>query len=380
MNDDFNYSSDEENNDDSNFSQEDIDLSEKQEPSSGENNNSDSPSGKSPTEDNKNEDKPSGDEKLSRPKRLSKEFLQREYVELGKSKEQIAQEQGLTLGQVNYDIFILGVNKGMRQGFSKKPLSKEVLTDMYLRQKLTVVEMARQLSNSEDGKVSTSRIIKTLTKWGIKKYRDGVWQPPMPKEELRSLYEDEELTLEDLMIRFGVSLKVIKKSLKYYEITVRKGPKPTSAAIGAKKRVLGQKINRLQKERGELDNRERTIRRPPPCSEETKGKIREKAIMRKPPEHQISEPQKKARKILTKLGVDFMEEYPIAGIGRFDFFLKDFSTILEVDGRYWHSLPDNMEKDRAKEAGAAKAGYKVFRIWEDHVCEEKIEEVLNCMR
>ena len=56
------------------------------------------------------------------------------------------------------------------------------------------------------------------------------------------------------------------------------------------------------------------------------------------------------------------------GIGRFVVdFLLDACVVVEADGDYWHSLPQNIARDAAKDAFLRDAGYKVWRFTESEI-------------
>ncbi len=50
---------------------------------------------------------------------------------------------------------------------------------------------------------------------------------------------------------------------------------------------------------------------------------------------------------LNLLGIEFENQYPV-DMYSFDFFLPKYNCLLEVNGEYWHSLPENRPKDAAK--------------------------------
>ena len=50
-----------------------------------------------------------------------------------------------------------------------------------------------------------------------------------------------------------------------------------------------------------------------------------------------------------------------------DFLLEQFRVIIEVQGEYWHSLPDQAEHDAYKFACYEYAGYTVYWFWESDI-------------
>lgn len=66
---------------------------------------------------------------------------------------------------------------------------------------------------------------------------------------------------------------------------------------------------------------------------------------------------------LDRLGIEYRAQAPIAGFV-VDALLPETATAIEVDGAYWHSLPENIERDRRKDAGLRERGLRVVRISE----------------
>lgn len=67
---------------------------------------------------------------------------------------------------------------------------------------------------------------------------------------------------------------------------------------------------------------------------------------------------------LDSRGIVYRQQVPLVG------FVADFvvgSTVIEVDGSYWHSLPVVVERDRRKDAAYASAGFDVIRLPEEAV-------------
>jgi very-short-patch-repair endonuclease len=67
----------------------------------------------------------------------------------------------------------------------------------------------------------------------------------------------------------------------------------------------------------------------------------------------------------------FLQEWRYVGDGKVfiagfvpDFIHKEEDWIIELNGDYWHSFPENREKDERKKEKYEKCGYKVLEIWE----------------
>lgn len=83
-------------------------------------------------------------------------------------------------------------------------------------------------------------------------------------------------------------------------------------------------------------------------------------------------PEKIMREFLDKVGAEYKQEYKI---GRYwaDFYLPEYNMVIEVDGDYWHSLPDVKEKDTRKDKYLKSKGINVMHIKE---CELKTGDVI----
>lgn len=85
-----------------------------------------------------------------------------------------------------------------------------------------------------------------------------------------------------------------------------------------------------------------------------------------------TQPEKDVQKTLEQLKVDYVSQVTI---GRYlvDFLLPDKQIVIEVDGDYWHSLPESQKRDAQKDKYLSRSGYTVVRITET---ETKQSEML----
>lgn len=97
-----------------------------------------------------------------------------------------------------------------------------------------------------------------------------------------------------------------------------------------------------------------------------------------------SRPEHVLRAELDKRGIAYLHNVSLEGIGVPDLVFPDHRLIVEVDGEYWHSLKENAERDRRKDAAYQSAGYVVLRFWakgevlaDPSGCADKIINVLN---
>lgn len=66
--------------------------------------------------------------------------------------------------------------------------------------------------------------------------------------------------------------------------------------------------------------------------------------------------------------IDFVYQFQIRkNWHRYDFLIKNTSIIVEMDGDFWHSLPEHVERDKKFDNTAVRHGYSVVRIRESDV-------------
>ncbi len=93
--------------------------------------------------------------------------------------------------------------------------------------------------------------------------------------------------------------------------------------------------------------------------------------------------EKKVRQILESLGIEFVQEKKMAGIGIIDFFCPQQSVCIEADGEWWHSRPWAIAKDKFKDKKIGELGFVLLRLPEREIdeqidlVEEKIIGVLG---
>lgn len=136
-------------------------------------------------------------------------------------------------------------------------------------------------------------------------------------------------------------------------------------------------------------------------TEETKQKIRLKAIGRKPTEETIeklrykrslttlpqkdTKPERMMQIALSLNGIKFEKHKPIK-IGKhwhqIDIFIEP-NLCVEVDGDYWHKRPENALRDIRVNHQLSLLGYLVIRLWESDIkkqpqtCAENIIKMIK---
>jgi very-short-patch-repair endonuclease len=57
----------------------------------------------------------------------------------------------------------------------------------------------------------------------------------------------------------------------------------------------------------------------------------------------------------------------------YDFYLPEKNILIECDGDYWHSLPENVENDLFKDELAKKQNFKLIRFPEYIIKSDSFE-------
>jgi very-short-patch-repair endonuclease len=91
--------------------------------------------------------------------------------------------------------------------------------------------------------------------------------------------------------------------------------------------------------------------------------------------------EKRVKAILIELGYEYKQYYWLNKSGwnpkEYDFYIKELNLLIEVDGTYWHSLPENVENDKYKNQLADEMNYKLVRIPETNINLEYIKKALE---
>jgi len=98
-------------------------------------------------------------------------------------------------------------------------------------------------------------------------------------------------------------------------------------------------------------------------------------------ENQTNKPSKlelEFKSMLKKLKIKHIVQYRVNGYC-YDFFIKDTSILIEVDGDFWHCNPQfykeplyevqkhNMKHDQIKNKNATESNYTLLRFWEHDI-------------
>ena len=80
---------------------------------------------------------------------------------------------------------------------------------------------------------------------------------------------------------------------------------------------------------------------------------------------------------LDNYGVDYQKQAPLFNMFVVDAFFPDQKLILEIFGDYWHIQPRTVSKDAWKRKFLQNRGYKIEEIWEHEIKQNGAEPVLN---
>lgn len=101
--------------------------------------------------------------------------------------------------------------------------------------------------------------------------------------------------------------------------------------------------------------------------------------------------EKTFSKLLDKAGIKWINQFKI-GRKRYDFYLPDSDTIIEVDGDYWHGnvITENyidrpfkkkiFKNDALKNIMAENAGFRLIRIWETDIKTMTVSQLRELLK
>jgi very-short-patch-repair endonuclease len=85
--------------------------------------------------------------------------------------------------------------------------------------------------------------------------------------------------------------------------------------------------------------------------------------------NRYTKPELEMAEVLNNMGIVYQDQYRV-DTRWYDFYLPEQNILLEVDGRYWHTTPDGLKRDKIKNRLAKKMGYRLVRVWEDEINRE----------
>ena len=132
----------------------------------------------------------------------------------------IATEVGMHHREVWRQLDAAGVARRPR-GTSGVVLSRSALERLYIKEQLSVAEVARRFE------VSTEAVIRNLRSYGLPRRNR---RAPLERDMLRHLYVDERLGVRAVAARLGVSPDKVRADLARYRIPIRPPGRPGRSA------------------------------------------------------------------------------------------------------------------------------------------------------
>lgn len=214
---------------------------------------------------------------------------------------------------------------------------KELLRDMYLVQNLPISVISKHFNTSD------ATVAATMRRFGIPvKLKNGKYEkttPSQPKHVLEQLYINQQLSTHEIAKLLGYRHHgQVVEEMKYYNID-RRSYKDAGALLYEK-----------HPEKRDL-HREQFY-----------------AGITGPKSSNITSLERKFMDWAVTNGVDFEYQFQIRkNWHRYDFLIVNTNIIVEMDGDFWHSLPEHVERDRKYDDTAHSHGYTVVRIRESDV-------------
>lgn len=84
--------------------------------------------------------------------------------------------------------------------------------------------------------------------------------------------------------------------------------------------------------------------------------------------------------------IPFLTHQPLLNKYQSDILICEFMVDVEADGVYWHNYPYGTAKDKIRDNEVTKAGYTVFRFWENDIlsdvkkCIDAVEDYIKLQK
>jgi len=101
-------------------------------------------------------------------------------------------------------------------------------------------------------------------------------------------------------------------------------------------------------------------------TQETKDKLRVARLKQKILQIDTSI-ELKVKAYLEDKGIEFIHPFNFGNMYQCDFYIPTINLIVECDGTYWHSRPDAIKRDIAKDKYAKELGFKMLRLTEQQI-------------
>lgn len=91
-----------------------------------------------------------------------------------------------------------------------------------------------------------------------------------------------------------------------------------------------------------------------------------------------TKPEQLFAEFLERNNIEYEEQFRRVGNKHpYDFRLKDYNTLVEIDGHYWHSKPEQIAKDKKHTEDAISKGFHVLRICTSQLKTDSFKNILE---
>lgn len=85
--------------------------------------------------------------------------------------------------------------------------------------------------------------------------------------------------------------------------------------------------------------------------------------------------ERKTEEWLKSKNINYIHPFNWANKFQSDFYISALNLIIECDGKYWHSLPKAIKKDKEKDVCAKKCGFNLIRLTEEQINQGRFFEL-----
>lgn len=152
----------------------------------------------------------------------SKEYFEEEYIKKGKTRNQLAEENNVTVATIKTHLY--------EKRIIKPPLiDKEKLTELYVDEQKTMKEIAAEINHDRNA------VSRALKKYGIQKQNNYVQYDDALDDEWIDLYLTNQCSTSQIGEMYGVSHGTVKKHLLRSGIDIRSYSEAQRAFQGKQK-------------------------------------------------------------------------------------------------------------------------------------------------
>lgn len=171
------------------------------------------------------------------------------------------------------------------------------------------------------------------------------------KDELEKLFFEDGMGQKEISESYGVSKALVSKKMKYYNINVK--------SVGQSRYWSADKKDhfRMLANIGVI------------------GVFRNKNW-----KYHSTSIENFFIKECEKLNINYKRQYPIEKYGhQYDFYIPKYNLLVEMDGEYFHNLPNQKIKDLGQMQRCGELGYAIIRITDKQINKNKkiIEDIFG---